>query len=161
MNNPFLNRLVKDKIEDVVHSSTYAKAQNSNGLGATSSQSFTDRMKIEHNRKRIRGYNDARVVTEAFTSSGIKAEAFTSTESKETTPQSDSKTPSQTTPQNSLKNFNPTAQNSFINPNIAPRNDLKTTSSTPQNSLRTPSPAPQSNHPMSHPPARKNPGIMR
>lgn len=62
-NNPFLKRLMKDKMEDVAHSSVYAKAQNSKGLGATSTESFTARQRIDRNRQNVGVYNDSEVVT--------------------------------------------------------------------------------------------------
>ena len=36
VNAPLLNRLMKEKKGDVVHSSAYAKAQNQGGIGSSS-----------------------------------------------------------------------------------------------------------------------------
>lgn len=69
--------IVKNKKEDVIHSSAFAKVQNSEGIGVASSQSFSDRMKIEQNRNRIRGYGDSQVVVQSRASSGIKAKTYT------------------------------------------------------------------------------------
>ena len=75
--------IMKKKTEDVVHSSAYAEAQNRGGIGAASTQSFNDRMRIENNRDRIRGYNDSRVVSQARASSGIKAKTYEAPERKD------------------------------------------------------------------------------
>ena len=62
--NPFLHRLMKEESKDVVHSSAYAQAQNSEGIGAASTQSFATRQAIEQSRKMVRGYRDSKVVNE-------------------------------------------------------------------------------------------------
>lgn len=62
--NPFLHRLIKEKKEDVVHSSAYAQAQNA-GIGASSTQSFEKRREIDQNRTVVRGYGDSKIVSEA------------------------------------------------------------------------------------------------
>lgn len=64
--NPFLNRLMDDEAGDVVHSSAYAKAQNGGTIGAASTESFTERQKIDNDRSYIKKYNDSRVVTDAY-----------------------------------------------------------------------------------------------
>ena len=63
--NPFLKYLIKEKKEDVLHTSAYAKVQNGTGFGASSSQSFEDRQKIEANRQIVRGYNDSKLMQQA------------------------------------------------------------------------------------------------
>ena len=63
--NPFLKYVMKDKKEDVFHSSAYAKAQNGGSLGAASTESYQVRVKIDQNRQRIRRYNDSRLVAGA------------------------------------------------------------------------------------------------
>ena len=65
MNNPFLKRIMKTNSEEVMHSSVYAKAQNSGAMGAASTESFAARMKMENHRQNIRGYGDSRVVSDA------------------------------------------------------------------------------------------------
>ena len=54
---------MKDKKEDVVHTSAYASAQNK-GIGASSTESFAKRRVIDQNRTIIKRYNDSQVVTE-------------------------------------------------------------------------------------------------
>ena len=66
MNNPFLKRLMKDETKDVIHTSTYGEAQNSGKMGTASSTSFLDRLKIDRNRSKVRGYNESKVVTETW-----------------------------------------------------------------------------------------------
>lgn len=76
--NPFLKYLIKEQKSDIVHSSAYGKAQNSTGMGVASTQSFSERMETEQNRKMVRKYNESRVTQQAF-SSGAKAKAYTET----------------------------------------------------------------------------------
>lgn len=64
MINPLLKRLVKEKKEDVVHTSAFAEAQNKGGFGAASTESFARRREIDSQRKMVGGYRDARVVSE-------------------------------------------------------------------------------------------------
>ena len=59
--NPLLHRLIKEKKEDVVHTSAYAQAQNAGGMGAAATVSFEKRMEIEKQRKLVRKYGDSRV----------------------------------------------------------------------------------------------------
>ncbi len=63
--NPFLKYLIKDKKEDVFHTSGYAKAQNGDNIGAASAESYAVRVNINQNRKRIRNYSDSRLVAGA------------------------------------------------------------------------------------------------
>lgn len=65
MINPFLKRLMKDKKEDIFHSSAYGQAQNSSAMGVASSVSFNNRMRIDRNRQNVRGYGDSRIVSDA------------------------------------------------------------------------------------------------
>lgn len=65
MKNPFLKRLIKEKTEDVVHSSAYAQAQNAKGIGSASTESFSQRFRLEKNRSMVRGYSDSKIVNEA------------------------------------------------------------------------------------------------
>ena len=58
--------LVRDKKEDIVHSSGYAKTQNGASMGATSTESFERRMMVEKNRTRVAKYNNSRIVAQTF-----------------------------------------------------------------------------------------------
>ena len=64
--NPLLKYMMKDKKEDVIHSSAYASAQNK-GIGTSSIESFTKRRAIDQNRTVVKRYNDSQVVNEART----------------------------------------------------------------------------------------------
>lgn len=64
MDNPFLKRLMKEKSQDVIHSSAYGEAQNSGKMGVASAQSFAARQAIEQSRSQVRGYRDSKIVTE-------------------------------------------------------------------------------------------------
>jgi hypothetical protein len=57
---------MREKSEDILHSSAYAKAQNSGNMGATSVESFKARMMMEQNRKNIRGYGNSRIANSAI-----------------------------------------------------------------------------------------------
>lgn len=61
--NPLLGRLMKDRIEDVAHTSVYAQAQNADRMGAASSQSFAARREIDQNRQNVKVYKDSEVAT--------------------------------------------------------------------------------------------------
>ena len=52
---------MKDKKENIFHSSTYASAQSGGGMGATSTMSFEQRRKIDRNRSLVKRYSDSMV----------------------------------------------------------------------------------------------------
>lgn len=79
--NPFLKFVMKDKTEDVIHSSTYANAQNAHGMGTTDSMSFSQRMAIESNRKIVRSYRDSKIVNETSTGKS-KATQYSASEDR-------------------------------------------------------------------------------
>lgn len=60
--NPFLKYVIKDKKEDVFHSSAYAKAQNGASMGAASIESYQARVNINQNRQAVRGYNESHIM---------------------------------------------------------------------------------------------------
>ena len=66
MKNPLLKYLSKTTKKDVMHTSAYAQAQNKDGMGVSSTRSFTERMRVERNRQRIQGYNSSRLVSQTF-----------------------------------------------------------------------------------------------
>ena len=70
MSNPFFRRLSKEDKKDILHSSAYAKAQNSGGIGADSVESFNRRREIDQKRAVIRKYDDSKVAVE----SGVHSE---------------------------------------------------------------------------------------
>ena len=74
--NPLLKYVMKAKKADVVHSSGYAKAQNAGGIGAAGTSSFEQRMKIEGNRAKIKGYRDSAIASGAI-NMRPKAAAYT------------------------------------------------------------------------------------
>ena len=74
MNNPFLKRIMHDRKEDVIHSSTYASAQNQ-GIGSASTISFSERQRIEQNRTNIQSYRDAKLVRDSL-GNGPKAKTI-------------------------------------------------------------------------------------
>ncbi len=81
MKNPFLKYVMKEKKEDIFHSSMYGKAQSGEGIGAASSQGFMERMKIDKNRQHVKGYGDSKVVTE-IRGEVLKAKTYTPPETK-------------------------------------------------------------------------------
>ena len=62
---PLLKRIMKEKKEDVIHSSAYAEAQNQGGIGSSSMQTFEQRKAIDQNRSMVRKYSDSKIATEA------------------------------------------------------------------------------------------------
>ncbi len=64
MSNPFLKRLIKEETKDVIHTSAYGEAQNSGKMGTASTSSFLDRLRIDRNRSRVRGYDESKIVNE-------------------------------------------------------------------------------------------------
>ncbi len=63
--NPFLKYVMKDKKEDVFHSSAYAKAQSGDSIGAASAQGYQSRMVVDKNRTTVRGYGESGIMTGA------------------------------------------------------------------------------------------------
>ena len=79
--NPFLKYVMKDKTENVIHSSAYANAQNADRMGTTDSMSFSQRMAIESNRKIVRSYRDSKIVNETSTGKS-KATQYSASEDR-------------------------------------------------------------------------------
>ena len=63
-NDPLLGRLMGVKKKDVVHSSAYGKAQNAEGIGTASAQSFRARMAADESRSFVERYKDSQVMHE-------------------------------------------------------------------------------------------------
>ncbi len=81
MNNPFIKYVMKEKKEDIFHSSAYGKAQNGEAIGAASAEGFNERLKIDRNRQIVKGYNDSRVVNGVY-ANGPKAKKYVPPEKK-------------------------------------------------------------------------------
>lgn len=73
--NPFLKYVMKDKKEDVFHSSAYAKAQSGETMGAASTESYQVRVNVNQNRTRVRGYSDSEIMAGAK-ANGPKAKTY-------------------------------------------------------------------------------------
>ncbi len=56
--------VIKEKKDDVVHSSGYGVAQNGGALGASSGVTFSERMRINNNRSRVKRYGDSKIATQ-------------------------------------------------------------------------------------------------
>ena len=82
MKNPFIKYIMKEKKENIFHSSEYGKAQNAENMGVASTESFEERMKIEKNRQIVRGYNDSRVANGVYMN-GPRAKQYVAPEKKE------------------------------------------------------------------------------
>ena len=67
---------MKDTKGDVVHSSAYAEAQNAEGIGVASTQSFAARREIDSKRTVVKGYRDSRVVNDALDNVGNKLREY-------------------------------------------------------------------------------------
>lgn len=59
--NPFLKYVMKDNKEDIFHSSAYGKAQNADGMGTASTETFAARRATESNRQFVKSYGDSRI----------------------------------------------------------------------------------------------------
>lgn len=82
MKNPFIKYLIKEKKENIFHSSEYGKAQSASVMGTTSTQSFEERMKVDKNRQIVQSYNDSRIVSGSYLN-GPKAKQYVPPENKE------------------------------------------------------------------------------
>ncbi|MDR3297840.1 MAG: hypothetical protein LBT19_00450 [Candidatus Nomurabacteria bacterium] len=58
-NNPLLKYVMKTQTPEVLHSSGYAKTQNADSFGAASTETFSERRRIEEQRKFVRGYRNS------------------------------------------------------------------------------------------------------
>lgn len=63
--NPFLKYMMKDKKEDVFHSSAYAKAQNGGNIGSASTESYQVRVNVNQARTKVKGYRDSEIMAGA------------------------------------------------------------------------------------------------
>ena len=62
-NGALIQRIMKMKVEDAMHSSGYAVAQNGGNFGAVDTTTFAERKKIEEQRKFIQGYRNSKIAT--------------------------------------------------------------------------------------------------
>ena len=76
MNNPFLKYVMKDKKDDVFHSSAYGRVQNGASMGAASSRSFAERREAQKNRKVVGGFEKSGIMGQAAMS-GPRAKTVT------------------------------------------------------------------------------------
>ena len=53
--------VVKSNLEEVAHSSGYAKAQSGGSIGAASAQSFSQRQSIDYRNSKVRSYQDSQL----------------------------------------------------------------------------------------------------
>lgn len=81
--NPFLKYIMKDKKEDIFHSSAYAKAQSGGNIGAASSESYNVRVNIGQNRTKIKGYGDSELMM-GSRENGPRAKTYTPLEKEAT-----------------------------------------------------------------------------
>ncbi len=81
MKNPFLKYVMKEKKEDIFHSSAYGRAQSGAGMGSASMQSFRERQAVQANRQNIGGYNRSGIVGNA-TQNAPRPKTFTPPEKK-------------------------------------------------------------------------------
>lgn len=75
---------MKEKKEDIFHSSAYGKAQNAGAMGSASTESFENRMKMEKNRQVVKGYGDSQIMNGAY-KNGVRAEEYVPPEKREQT----------------------------------------------------------------------------
>ena len=53
--------VVKSSLEEVAHSSGYAKAQSGSRIGVASTQSFSQRQSIDYRNSKVRSYQDSQL----------------------------------------------------------------------------------------------------
>lgn len=85
MKNPFLEYIMKDKKEDIFHSSAYGKAQSGNMIGATSSEPFSVRLNTEKNRQIIKNYANSSLIS-SIAKNTQQAKSFTKDTSRSDSP---------------------------------------------------------------------------
>lgn len=61
LNSDLIKRITRTTTSDVMHSSGFAGAQNTNSFGASASTSFTERQNLESNRQVVQGYRRSMV----------------------------------------------------------------------------------------------------
>lgn len=61
LNFKLIKRTTDTSTSDIMHSNSYAKAQNSGHFGAQDSTTFSERKQIEQRRKFVKGYRNARL----------------------------------------------------------------------------------------------------
>lgn len=105
---------MKDKKEDIFHSSVYGRAQNGGSLGSASSESFKERMRIDKNRQVVHGYGESQVANSMY-GNGPRAKKYTPTEAKTT-----GKTPTSRTASRTSAAARPAAPRPSFAPNIKP-----------------------------------------
>ena len=64
LNFKLIQRTTNTSAADVMHSSSYASAQNKNAFGASGNISFSERQRIEQHRKLVKGYRNAKIAQE-------------------------------------------------------------------------------------------------
>lgn len=79
MKNPFIKYVMREKKEDIFHSSAYGKAQSAEAMGTTSVEGFAKRMEVDGNRQIIKRYNDSRIANSAYTN-GPRAKEYVQSE---------------------------------------------------------------------------------
>ncbi len=77
MTSLFSKYIIKDKKEDVFHSSAYSKAQNGGNMGSASAQSFAARQAIEQNRQHIGGYHQSSIMGKNIVQGAPKPKTYT------------------------------------------------------------------------------------
>ena len=66
---PIFKRLINNDKDEIFHSSTFARAQNGEAIGAASSTSYSIRQQINSNRQNIGAYKDSIVANQRNTTS--------------------------------------------------------------------------------------------
>lgn len=61
MSDLILKYIKKDDKEDIFHSSPYGRAQNESSMGVASTETFSDRRKIDQRRQVVKKYGDSQI----------------------------------------------------------------------------------------------------
>lgn len=76
MSDLILKYIKKDNKEDIFHSSPYGRAQNESSMGVASTETFSDRRKIDQQRQMIKRYGDSQIAN-SMAMNGPHAKPYT------------------------------------------------------------------------------------
>lgn len=77
MTSLFSKYIIKDKKEDVFHTSAYSKAQNGGSMGAASTETFAARQALERNRQHIANYHQSNLMGKNIVQGAPKPKTYT------------------------------------------------------------------------------------
>ena len=82
MNEILKKYLIKSNKEDILHSTTYGKAQSGSNIGNTSAETFAARLALERNRHIVKGYSHSSLMGKIIVHGSPKPKTYTPPEHK-------------------------------------------------------------------------------